>query len=328
MRKLAIILSIALLGALLAPGMGLAKDPKDVQIVYIVKDLVNPFFVEMKWGGAAAAKEHGVKYTCLAPERYSVENQIRIMEDAIQQKVDGIVIVPIDGKGIVSAIERANAAGIPVFNCNTKAAGGEVVGFAGIDHVALGQAVGEYTVKALNGKGNIIILEGTTGASSARERLQGMHEILDKNPGIKVLSSNTAKYNRQMGMKVTEDLLVRYPDVNAILAANDSMALGAKEAVKDARRLDDILIVGIDANPEALSAVEAGEMAATINGGAFDQGFVATDLLCKFLLKGEKPQANTKVRTGKGEAVTKANMKEYRMFKNELFKKYGLKPMY
>jgi len=328
MRKLGIFLSVALLGALLLPGVTLAKQPKEVQIVYILKDLVNPFFVEMKWGGYAAAKEHGVKYTCLAPERYSVENQIRIMEDAIQQKVDGIVIVPIDGKGIVSAIERANAAGIPVFNCNTRAAGGKVVGFAGIDHVALGRAVGEFTVKKLGGKGDIIILEGTTGASSARERLQGMHDILDKYPGIKILASNTAKYNRQMGMKVTEDLLVRFPKVDAILAANDSMALGAKEAVKDARRLKEMIIVGIDANPEALSAIEAGEMTATINGGAFDQGFVATDLLCKFLLKGEKPPADTKVRTGKGEAITKENIAEYRKFKNDLFKKYGLKPMY
>jgi ribose transport system substrate-binding protein len=328
MRKLVIILSIVFLGSFLMSGKVLAKDPGDIHVVYIVKDLVNPFFVEMKWGGFAAAKQYGVKYTCLAPERYSVENQIRIMEDAIQQKVDGIVIVPIDGKGIVSAIERANAAGIPVFNCNTKAEGGKVIGFAGIDHVALGRAVGEFTVKKLGGKGNIIILEGTTGASSAQERLQGMHEILDKYPGIKILASSTAKYNRQMGMKVTEDLLVRFPKVDAILAANDTMALGAKEAAKDARRLKDMIIVGIDANPEALAAVEAGEMTATINGGAFDQGFVATDLLCKYLIKGEKPPADTKVRTGKGEAITKENIAEYRKFKNDLFKKYGLKPMY
>jgi len=313
---------------LLFGGASFAKDPKDMQIVYIVKDLVNPFFVEMKWGGFAAAKEYGVQYTALAPERYSVENQIRIMEDAIQKKVDAIVIVPIDGKGIVSAIERANKAGIPVFNCNTKAAGGETIGFAGIDHVMLGRAVGEFTVKKLNGKGQIVILEGTTGASSAQERLQGMHEVLDKYPDIKILASTTAKYNRQMGMKVTEDLLVRFPEIDAILAANDTMALGAKEAAKDARRLEKIAIIGIDANPEALAAVEAGEMAATINGGAFDQGYVATDLTCRYLIKGEKPPADTKVRTGKGEAVTQANIAEYRQFKNDLFKKYGLEPMY
>jgi ribose transport system substrate-binding protein len=313
---------------LLLGGASYAKDPKDMQVVYIVKDLVNPFFVEMKWGGFAAAKEAGVQYTALAPERYSVENQIRIMEDAIQKKVDAIIIVPIDGKGIVSAIERANKNGIPVFNCNTKAAGGETIGFAGIDHVMLGRAVGEFTVKKLNGKGQIVILEGTTGASSAQERLQGMHEVLDKHPDIKILGSTTAKYNRQMGMKVTEDLLVRFPKIDAILAANDSMALGAKEAAKDARRLKDIAIIGIDANPEALAAVEAGEMAATINGGAFDQGYVATQLTCNYLIKGEKPPANTRVRTGKGEAVTKANIVEYRQFKNDLFKKYGLEPMY
>jgi ribose transport system substrate-binding protein len=328
MKRIMSIMCIVLIGILLCVGNSFAKDPKDMQIVYIVKDLVNPFFVEMKWGGFAAAKEHGVQYTCLAPERYSVENQIRIMEDAIQKKVDAIVIVPIDGKGIVSAIERANKAGIPVFNCNTRAAGGEVIGFAGIDHVALGRAVGEFTVKKLNGKGQIVILEGTTGASSAQERLQGMHEVLDKYAEIKILASTTAKYNRQMGMKVTEDLLVRFPKIDAILAANDSMALGAKEAANDAKRLKDMFIIGIDANPEALSAVEAGELTATINGGAFDQGFVATDLTCRYLISQQAPPADTKVRTGKGEAVTKENIVEYRKFKNDLFEKYGLKPMY
>jgi len=328
MKRIMSVMSIVLIVIFLCGWNAFAKDPKDMHIVYIVKDLVNPFFVEMKWGGYAAAKQYGVQYTCLAPERYSVENQIRIMEDAIQQKVDAIIIVPIDGKGIVSAIERANKAGIPVFNCNTKAAGGQVIGFAGIDHVALGEAVGEFTVKKLNGKGQIVILEGTTGASSAQERLQGMHAVLDKYPDIKILASTTAKYNRQMGMKVTEDLLVRFPQIDAILAANDSMALGAKEAAKDAKRLSDMYIIGIDANPEALAAVENGEMTATINGGAFDQGFVATDLTCRYLINNEKPPEDTKVRTGKGEAVTKENIEEYRKFKNDLFKKYGLEPMY
>ena len=86
MRKLAIVLSIALLGTFLFSGTVLAKDPKDVQIVYIVKDLVNPFFVEMKWGGAAAALEHGVKYTCLAPERYSVETRFALWKTPSSRK--------------------------------------------------------------------------------------------------------------------------------------------------------------------------------------------------------------------------------------------------
>jgi len=189
---LALVAVAALSGAALA-----AKAPGDVHVALVVKDLTNRFFVEMKWGGEAAGKQHGIKVTVLAPEKYAVDNQIRIMEDLIQKKVDAIVIVPIDGAGIVSGIERANKARIPVFNLNTLATGGEVIGFAGIDHVQLGRIQGQWAVDKLKGKGNVVILEGTTGASSAIERQQGVTEELKKSPGGKVLASTTAKYNRQ-----------------------------------------------------------------------------------------------------------------------------------
>src|SRR4030067_2996262 len=100
-----------------------------------------------------------MQYTCLAPEKYSVDNQIRIMEDLVQKKVDAIVLIPIDGKGIVSGIERANKGGVPVFICNTRAEGGETLGFAGIDHRIMGKTLGEYVGAKLKGKGQIVILE-------------------------------------------------------------------------------------------------------------------------------------------------------------------------
>jgi ribose transport system substrate-binding protein len=238
MKRFVWIACLALVGVVALAGVALAaKDPKDVHVALVVKDLTNRFFVEMKWGGESAGKQHGIQVTVLAPEKYAVDNQIRIMEDLIQKKVDAIVIVPIDGAGIVSGIERANKARIPVFNLNTLATGGEVIGFAGIDHVQLGRIQGQWAVDTLKGKGNVVILEGTTGASSAIERQQGVTEVLKKAPGMKILASTTAKYNRQQAMKVMEDLLTRFPEIDMVLCANDAMALGAKEAIKDARRM-------------------------------------------------------------------------------------------
>ena len=315
---LALVVVVGLAGAALA-----AKAPGETHVALVVKDLTNRFFVEMKWGGEAAGKQHGIKVTVLAPEKYAVDNQIRIMEDLIQKKVDAIVIVPIDGAGIVSGIERANKARIPVFNLNTLATGGEVIGFAGIDHVQLGRIQGQWGVDALKGKGNVVILEGTTGASSAIERQEGVTEMLKKAPGIKVLASTTAKYNRQQAMKVMEDLLTRFPEIDMVLCANDAMALGAKEAIKDARRK--MAVVGIDAIPEALEAVQKGEMAGTVDSNGFDQGFVAVDLTAKYLLKDQKPPKDTKVGSGAASVITQANAEAFEKAKAEKFKKFGIK---
>jgi len=303
------------------------KAAKDMQVVMIVKDLVNPAFIEMKWGGFAATKEHGMQYTCLAPEKYSVDNQIRIMEDLVQKKVDAIVLIPIDGKGIVSGIERANKGGVPVFICNTRAEGGETLGFAGIDHRIMGKTLGEYVGAKLKGKGQIVILEGTTGASTAIERLEGVREALKKHPDIKILASTTAKYNRQLGMKVMEDLLIRFPKIDAVIGINDAMGLGAKEAVKDAKRMQEMFIVGMDAMPEALDAVRSGELMATVDANNFWQGFVSTDLTCKYLLSKQMPAKETKIGSGIPEVITKENLERFINFKAERYKKYGLKPI-
>ena len=315
---LALVAVVALSGGALA-----AKAPGDVHVALVVKDLTNRFFVEMKWGGEAAGKQHGIKVTVLAPEKYAVDNQIRIMEDLIQKKVDAIVIVPIDGAGIVSGIERANKAGIPVFNLNTLATGGEVIGFAGIDHVQLGRIQGQWAVDALKGKGNVVILEGTTGASSAIERHQGVTETLKKASGITILASTTAKYNRQQAMKVMEDLLTRFPQIDMVLCANDAMALGAKEAIKDARRA--MGVVGIDAIPETLEAIQKGEVAGTVDSNGFDQGFVAVDLTAKYLLKDQKPPKDTLVGSGMATVITKENALAFEKSKTEKFKKFGIK---
>ncbi len=323
MKRFVWLTSMALAAVLALSGGAVAKDPKDIHVALVVKDLTNRFFVEMKWGGEAAAKQYGIQLTTLAPEKYAVDNQIRIMEDLIQKKVDAIVIVPIDGAGIVSGIERANEANIPVFNVNTLAAGGKVIGYAGVDHLVLGRILGQYAVDTLKGKGNLVILEGTTGASSAIERLQGIQEVLKKAPGIKVLASTTAKYNREEAMKVMEDLLTRFPKIDMVLCANDAMSLGAKEAIKDARRK--ILVAGIDGIPEALQAIQDGELAGTVDSNGFDQGFVGVDLTAKFLLKGEKPPKETKVGSGMASVITKENAAAFEKAKIEKLKKFGIK---
>ncbi|MGB4573271.1 MAG: sugar ABC transporter substrate-binding protein [Rectinemataceae bacterium] len=312
MKKRAMLLiAMLVIGIGIVSGQAAPKpaNGKKFNIVLIVKDLTNPFFTDMRDGGAAAAKKYGVDITCLSPEKYTVDAQIRIMEDMIEKKVDAIVIAPIDSNGIVSGVERANAAGIPVMACNTAILGGKLLGFAGIDEISSGKSLGEYFVKRLNGKGNIVILEGTTGSSTAQAYLNGVHEAIDKYPDIKVLASTTAKYNREMGMQVMEDLLTRFPDIDAALCMNDVMALGAKEAVQEARRK--VLIGGINALPETLEAVKRGEIEVTVDASGYVQAYIATELTCKYLLTGEIPPAVTKIGIGNAQAISAANIDQF-----------------
>ncbi|HTU03373.1 MAG TPA: sugar ABC transporter substrate-binding protein, partial [Candidatus Sulfotelmatobacter sp.] len=158
---------------------------------------------------------------------------------------------------------------------------------------------------------------------SAMERLQGVTEALKKAPGMKVLASTTAKYNRQEAMKVMENLLTRFPDIDIALCANDVMALGAKEAIKDARR--NVAVVGIDAIPEALDSVAKGEMTGTVDSNGFDQGFVAVDLTAKYLLKDQKPPKESLVGSGMATVITKENAGAFEKAKTEKFQKFGIK---
>jgi ribose transport system substrate-binding protein len=313
MRKLIWVFLIVSLLVVSSTGFVFAeKDPADIHVALIVKNLVNPFFVYMKYGGQAAANKYGVQFTCLAPEKLGdVEAQIRIMEDLIQKGVDAIVVVPIDSRGIVSGIERANEAGVPVFVSNTRAHGGEIMAFAGIDHVAMAREMGKYVVEKLGGKGKIIELEGKTGAQSSIDRGVGFKEVFSNEPGIKILAKTPADYNKTKAMRVMEDLLVRFPEIDAVVCYNDSMALGAIEAIKIAGRLDEIMVTGTDANKDALESIQKGELTATVDSDPFSQTFVPVEAAIRYLLYGEVPPEEIIVGEGTPTVVDSENIEEF-----------------
>lgn len=295
MRNKIFFLALALV--LLVSITGAAKEMADIKIGFIVKNLVNPFFVTMKAGAEAAGAKYGAAVSVYAPVRPDdVEEQVRIMEDLINQKIDAIVVVPSDSVAIIPGIERANAAKVPVFVANTRAFGGEFVAFAGIDHIETATIIGTYLVgEVLQGKGNIVILEGVPGAQTAIDRLTGFKGVLEKHPKAKLLETRTAMYNRVEAMRVMEDYLTKYPQIDGVLAANDEMALGAVEAIKAAGRLGEIRIVGIDAIPDALRSVKDGFLTATINSDPYSQAYVPVEAAIKYIAYGEIPPKELKV---------------------------------
>jgi ribose transport system substrate-binding protein len=124
----------------------------------------------------------------------------------------------------------------------------------------------------LNGEGRVIELQGILGTSAARDRGKGFGQAMENYPDIKIIAQQTANFNRAEGLMVMENLLTAYPEVDGVFAHNDEMALGAIEALKSAGMLDDVVVVGFDAIDDAVKAVEAGEMDATVAQQPYEMG--------------------------------------------------------
>ncbi len=247
--------------------------------------LNNPFFVTLRDGAKKAAEELGVELIVLDAQDNPAK-QLNDIEDLIEKKVDLIIINPTDSDAIVSAVESANEAGIPVITVDRAANGGKVILHIASDNVAGGRMAAQIIAKALNGKGKVVELVGIPGTSAARDRGKGFEEELKKYPGLKLVAKQVANFNRAEGLTVMENILQAHPDIDAVFAQNDEMALGAIEALKEAGLLDKVIVVGFDAIPDAVEAVKKGEVYATIAQQPFKMGYLAVEKAVEYLKTG------------------------------------------
>ncbi|CEH31733.1 D-ribose transporter subunit RbsB [Aneurinibacillus migulanus] len=241
-----------------------ATDGKkeNITVGLAVSTQSNPFFVTLKEGAEKAAKENNMKLVTVDAQDDPAK-QISGIEDLIQQQVDVLLVNPTDSAAIASAIKSANRANIPVITVDRSAEGGEVVSHVASDNVAGGKMAAEYLLEKIGKQGNVVELEGIPGASAARERGKGFHEIMDKESGVKVVAKQPADFDRAKGMSVMENILQGNKDIKGVFAHNDEMALGALKAIQSAG-LKDVVVVGFDATDDAVAAVKQGSMSATV----------------------------------------------------------------
>ena len=241
-----------------------------------ISTLNNPFFVTLRDGAQMKADELGVELIIVDAQN-DASRQLNSIEDMIVRQIDILMINPVDAEAIVTAIESANQAGIPVITVDRGASGGEVVSHIASDNVEGGRMAARYMVEQLNEEGTIIELEGIPGTSAARDRGMGFNEIIDEYMDVEIVAKQPAGFDRAEGMEVTENLLQANPDVDAVFAHNDSMALGAIEAIEAAGMLDQIMVVGFDAIDDAKDAVREGTLAATIAQKPDEMGMIAVE---------------------------------------------------
>lgn len=263
-------------------------DQEKIKIGMTLYSLKNEFTVRLANSAEAKAEELGVDQV-VYDGNYDPSTQISQVETMISDGCSGIILNPQDAEACAPCVDKAVEAGLPVVGVNTRVKSDKLTSYVGSQDVTAGEMEMQKIVDLLGGKGKIVIIEGPMGQSAQIERREGIQNILDKNPDIEVLAEKTANWSRSEGMTVMENWMQAFDEIDAVVAENDEMALGAREAVKAAGK--DIPAIGVDGITDALNAVESGDLVASIFQDGAGQGSKAVEVLVN-AIKGEKVEEN------------------------------------
>lgn len=250
----------------------------------------NPFFVQLRDGAQDKADELGINLN-IQDASDDPATQSNQLNNAATTGASVVIVNPTDSDAVVPAVETLNNADIPVIAVDRSSNGGEVASFVASDNVAGGRQAADALAAAIGEEGDVLVLQGVSGSSSSRDRGQGFAEGIAEYPNINVVAQQTANFDRGEGLDVATNLLQAHPNVTAIFAENDEMALGAIEALGN-RAGGEVAVVGFDGTEEGLATVESGTMTATIAQQPAELGARAVEEAAKLL---EDQEAETEV---------------------------------
>jgi ribose transport system substrate-binding protein len=276
--------------ALLALAASFAPIPASVeQKVTIGVSLAqddNPFYIAMLRGIRERAQVLGWEVATVSANEDKLK-QINGVQDLIARGVRGILISPIDAVGVNAAYDAAAAAKIPIVSVARGSTSPHQTIHVAMDEKQIGRDIAEWTAKKLGGKGKVALLMGPSGAPTFKNLGDGYSEVMAKYPGIQIVFRADGPLTRERGVKQAEDVLVANPDLAAIYAANDDVALGVVQAVNAAGRKGKTLVTGMNGVPPALRAVKEENLAMTVELNPAEWGKLGVDVLATFL-KGDK----------------------------------------
>lgn len=259
-------------------------------IALVMKTLTNPFFVEMEKGARDAASDFDVDLVIrTAAQETSIEQQIQIIESLIQDEVDAIIIAPGDSEALIPILKKAQDAGIVIVNIDNPLnpelsanVGLENVPFISVDNQNGAYLSAQYISTQIDSPTEVLIFEGIRTAQNAQDRRAGAEQAFSENSNIEVVASETANWKIDEAYEVAQNLFLEYPDVQAVFASNDMMALGIIQYLKDNNR-DDVLVAGYDALDEAKQAIRDGDLMVTIDQQAALQGYKGVETAVSML---------------------------------------------
>ena len=239
----------------------------------ILKTLSNDFWAKMKAGIEEEAKALGVKVDIFAAQSEDdTAGQLTIFENCLTKNYKAIGVAPLSPTNLINGIVHANQNVIYVMNIDEKIdvdtlrnAGGSVIAFATTDNEAVGEKGAEFIISKLGESGgDVAIIEGKAGNASGESRKTGATNAFKKAANIKLVASQPADWDRQKALDTATSYIQMYPNLKAIYCCNDTMALGALQAVINADKLGKIIVVGTDGSAEALDSIKAGQLDATV----------------------------------------------------------------
>jgi ribose transport system substrate-binding protein len=271
-------------------GAGAAGGKKTIAL--LPPAMISPFYASVIKGAKEVADKMGYNLTTLAPDSESnYSAQVQIMEDLITKKVDGIMVCAINQEAISAGVKKANDAGIPVvfFNTNVDLKNAVVYAMSGYDQYNGGGRLADWVNTKTGGNAKVAIIEGLPSDYTTLRMGGFVDRCKEKYPGIQLVASQTGDWEREKGMNAATNMLQAHPEITVIYGLSDEMALGAYQAKKQAGR-NDVIVIGLDGNPNALESVKNGELDATLNCGPVDIGRNAVIYMDKAIKKESIPQ--------------------------------------
>jgi ribose transport system substrate-binding protein len=274
--------AVAVVSAALAANDARAAEQKIIAV--FTKNSTNPAYEAFRIAADQVARANGAKTIHFVPKKPdSVDEQKAFVEQVLKDRPDVIIFIPVDDVDMIDSVKKLNEAKIPIVLASNPLPG-QFVTYVGADDYEIGYRQAKYLFDKMGGKGKIVVIEGAPVAPTNRERLRGYKRAFAEMPGIEVLASGVGNYQQPDAKRVMAKFLVEHPQIDAVLSANDGMALGALEALKEANR--NAIVIGINGILPAVKQIETGALLASVDFNMFKIGCAATRAAVR-QLKGE-----------------------------------------
>ncbi len=294
--------------ALVLSGCGGRPRDRKLTVAVIPMGTTHEYWKSIHAGAMKAAAEEGVEIVWKGPQKEDDRaQQIAVVEDMISRRVDGIVLAPLDGKGLQKPVAEARQAGIPTVVVDSGLAGDDYISFIATDNYKGGQLGARRLAEVLGGKGSIILMRVMVGAESTMRREQGFLDEMRNHPGIRILSDNQyGGITTETAYQTGENLLNRFPGVDGVFCPNESTTFGMLRALTDAGKAGKVKFVGFDSSDKLIKALRERQILGLVLQNPFRMGELAVKTLVRRL---RDPRAPIEKRIDTGAVVaTPENM--------------------
>ncbi len=264
-----------------------AQDTTDIEIYWVGKTLNNPWWISVADFAQREADALGVNLTIAFPqEEVDLEKQVSMIDAAIEMQVDALVVSATSSDGVIPAIQRAKNAGIKIVNFDTRISDKSLIdAFVGGDDELGAYKAGKYIAEKLGGKGEVAIITGLLEQSTGVDRRAGFLRAVAEYPEIKVVAEQSADWASDKAANATMNILTAHPEVQAIFACNDQMAVGMVNAARSSGKSnEDLILVGYDGILDAVNMVMDGTLDAFVSLPNLDEGAMGVKLATALIL--------------------------------------------